>query len=482
MSASREKKKRQELREESMMQEETKKSRKKLSDKAQGRIYIAIAIVFLVVFALMVFINSGFIESHFTAVTVGSHKVTPAEYNYYYMDGYYELYSNYGDYAAYFDVDSYATSYIQETYSLCDQAEAEGYTLDEEALQEISDTMDSIATTAESYGYRNSDTYLAAYFGKGCDADSYEEYLTMRQLASAYATEKYNSYTYTDEEIETYYEENKQDFDLVTYRYFYVSGTAEEGEDESDAMSEAESIASSMASSSQGSESTFISLAYENASEDAKEYYEDDDYSLNSDLSYSSLNSDIADWLFDEARVEGETTYIESTSTTGYYVLYFVSRNTLDYNTVNVRHILISVDDTTDEDAMSEALAEAEEILAEYEAGDQTAESFAALAEEYSDDTGSNTNGGLYENVYQSQMVNNFNDWCFDESRQVGDTGIVESDYGYHIMYFEGYGELYRTVSVESTLRSNDYSAWYDEISADYEPVTSSFGMRFVNS
>ena len=39
--------------------------------------------------------------------------------------------------------------------------------------------------------------------------------------------------------------------------------------------------------------------------------------------------------------------------------------------------------------------AEAEDILLSGEAGDKTAESFGALAEEYSERPGSNTNGGL---------------------------------------------------------------------------------------
>ena len=45
-------------------------------------------------------------------------------------------------------------------------------------------------------------------------------------------------------------------------------------------------------------------------------------------------------------------------------------------------------------------------------------------------------NGGLYTDVYPGQMVAEFNNWCFDESRQVGDTGVVKTDYGYHVMYF----------------------------------------------
>lgn len=483
MSASREKKKRQELREESMLEDNNgKKSRKKLSEKAKNRIYAAIAVVLLVVFALLIFVNSGFLETHLTAVTAGSYKVTPAQYNYFYMDTYYTYYSYYGDYVAYFDLESTTLSTIEEAYSLYDQAEEAGYILTQDEVLEIEETITALDESADYYGYKNANTYLEAYFGKGSDTESYEEYLTMRQIASDYANEIYDSFSYTDEEIEAYYEENVTDFDLVTYRYYFVDGSAEDDEDETDALNDAAAIAEAMATASAGSEDTFISMAYDNADEDSKETYEDEDATLREDISYSSLGSDYADWLFDTARREGETTYVESTSSTGYYVLYFVSRDTLDYNTVNVRHILIEVDDTTDEDEMAEALAEAEEILAEYEAGEQTAEAFAELAETYSSDTGSNTNGGLYEEVYQGEMVDSFNDWCFDESREPGDTGIVESDYGYHIMYFDSYGDIYRNITVESTMRSDDYSAWYEEISADFEPVTSSFGMRFISN
>ena len=69
-------------------------------------------------------------------------------------------------------------------------------------------------------------------------------------------------------------------------------------------------------------------------------------------------------------------------------------------------------------------------------AGDATEDSFAALANEKSQDPGSNTNGGLYENVYKGQMVEPFENWCFDESRVPGDTGLVKTSYGCHVMYF----------------------------------------------
>lgn len=111
---------------------------------------------------------------------------------------------------------------------------------------------------------------------------------------------------------------------------------------------------------------------------------------------------------------------------------------------MDVRHILLSVEGTTDENGTTtysdedwEACrAKAQEILDTWLAGEKTEESFAALANAHSTDGGSNTNGGLYEKVYVGQMVTEFNDWCFDESRQPGDYGLVKTTYGYHIMYF----------------------------------------------
>lgn len=116
----------------------------------------------------------------------------------------------------------------------------------------------------------------------------------------------------------------------------------------------------------------------------------------------------------------------------------------------DVRHILLSVEGTTDENGSTtytdedweNCRAKAQEILDIWLAGEMTEESFAVLANEHSTDGGSNTNGGLYEGFTPGTMVTEFNDWCFDESRQTGDYGLVKTTYGYHIMYFvRGYVE-----------------------------------------
>ena len=117
---------------------------------------------------------------------------------------------------------------------------------------------------------------------------------------------------------------------------------------------------------------------------------------------------------------------------------------------VDVRHILIEPEGgTTDEnnqttytDAEMEACrAEAQKVLDTWLAGEATQESFAALATELTDDTYSAPAGGLYEDVYKGQMLQEFEAWCFDETRKPGDYGLVQTVHGYHIMYFVQFKE-----------------------------------------
>lgn len=110
---------------------------------------------------------------------------------------------------------------------------------------------------------------------------------------------------------------------------------------------------------------------------------------------------------------------------------------------VNVRHILVMPQaaegaEEADEAAWTEAEKKAEEVYKQWKDGEKTEDSFAALAAEHSQDPGSQNNGGLYTDVARGQMVEAFDAWCFDPERQVGDHGIVKTNYGYHIMFFSG--------------------------------------------
>ena len=55
-------------------------------------------------------------------------------------------------------------------------------------------------------------------------------------------------------------------------------------------------------------------------------------------------------------------------------------------------------------------------------------------------------------------MVEEFDAWCFDPDREPGDTDIVETTYGYHIMYYVGDDHPHWKTGAEAALRTGDRS------------------------
>ena len=150
---------------------------------------------------------------------------------------------------------------------------------------------------------------------------------------------------------------------------------------------------------------------------------------------------------------------------------------TKDDKYVDVRHILIMPEGgTTDENGVTTysdeewaaAQQKAQEILDAYLAGERTEESFGELANEHTQD-GNDANydgvpdGGLYTGVVKGQMVEPFENWCFDDGRIIGDTGLVQTTYGWHVMFFAGSEPVWISQS-ESALLGEKISAMIDEI------------------
>ena len=175
-----------------------------------------------------------------------------------------------------------------------------------------------------------------------------------------------------------------------------------------------------------------------------------------------------ADWLYSADRTANDVTVVEQENS-GYYVVLFQSRDDNSYHTVSARHILIKAEDsdndgTYSDDDKQKAKASIDDVYERWMQSDQTEDDFAQLANSFSQDSGSNTKGGLYEHIYKGQMVQEFNDFCFDPARKPGDVDIVfnESDSycGYHLVYFVGQGERYCDYLADQALRSADFEKW----------------------
>ena len=490
---------------------------------AFGVVLAVMIVTFLCVIVSQTITNSGVREKNTVALTVGEHKINNVEMNYFFIDAVNNFYSQYGSYAAMFGLDATtplnqqvldeetgrtwaddflesAQSSAHSAYTAADAAEAASFTLPQETLDQLEQFGSNLDLYAKVYGFSDADAYVQAMYGNGASKKSYMDYYTRNVLASAYQTEYRANLTFSDDEIAARDAEEPTAYNSYSYHQYYLAtskfltgGTTDENgsttysaEEQAAAEAAAEAAAKSLTGDEIGSvedlDAAIAALSINAGATGAAS-------TAYTDTLSASVGSTIADWVKNSARKAGDKTYIASTSTTtsedgtqatkvnGYYVVYFEGTSTNTFPLVNVRHILVQYEGgTTDsngqttysDEEKAAAMTAAQEILDTWKKGEATEDSFAALAAEKTGDEGSKDNGGLYEDVYPGQMVTAFNDWCFDDSRKVGDTGIVETEYGCHVMYFSGYSDTtYRVYMITEALCTEAFNAWSEELLAN---------------
>ncbi|MBQ3229137.1 MAG: peptidylprolyl isomerase [Clostridia bacterium] len=176
-------------------------------------------------------------------------------------------------------------------------------------------------------------------------------------------------------------------------------------------------------------------------------------------------------WLFEETTKVGDTKTItsEGDKKSTYSVYFMTATSHLDESaTKDVAHILVSFDDyktgtTITDEEKAKAKAEADKILADYLAGEKTQAAFEKLGEEKTADS-----NVVYEGVSKGDMVEEFENWIFDEARTVGETGIVETTYGYHVMYFIGDGKLAWENTAHSGVLNDLFTEWVETNATTY--------------
>ncbi|MBQ9110792.1 MAG: peptidylprolyl isomerase [Oscillospiraceae bacterium] len=327
-------------------------------------------------------------------------------------------------------------------------AMADGFTMPEKEQQMIEEAL--------------AEADLAEY-GNGVTLDDIRKTLEIQALSSAYYYHKMEELEPSEDEIRAYYESDPKSYQTCGLAGFSVS-YATEGSEDSEEMTQEQAKELAEQLKNTNDVDAFVELVGEILLE--YEGYTQEELDANLPSVYNNAygytaNNELSEWAFGGAKVN-DTYMLEGTG--AYYIYIMSSEPVLDETeTVNVRHILFMEQDDN--------MAAAEDALAEWESGEKTEDSFAALAEQYSEDGGSNTNGGLYESVYPGQMVQTFNDWCFDESRKSGDTGIVETEYGVHVMYFSSTGDPLWMQEISGMMVQQSYNDWYTEVSAQY-PIT----------
>ena len=517
MSASREKKTRQDLSKTDWTDPKTaREAQQRKAEKRSNMVYAAIAVVFVLVAVVSLVWKSQIIQKKATAAVIDGEKYTAAEVSYYFQQTYQNFVNQNNYFLSYMGLDT-STDLREQTYpgsedgqtwfdyfmdqtlqqmitvkALNDSAAAEGFTWTDEMQSQLDSSISSLKENVASSGYYTSfKQYLTANYGSTMTEKVFTQQVKATSLAQAYATAHSESLTYTDAQLEETYAANPNNYDKVAYQSIRVSGSVPTTDADGNTVEVTDDMkADAMAQAKETADSIYAAFQ---AGASLESLSTDDTYYTNSDgTSYGA--DTLGDWLFDSARKAGDSAVLEDTASSAYYVVSFGERFRDDYNTVSVRHILLKVDDS-DLDSESETyeadlqalkdetLAQAEDLLAQWKAGEATEDSFAAMANEYSEDPGSNTTGGLYSDFPKGQMVQEFNDWSFDPIRKSGDTGIVYGEStsykGYHIMYFVSTDLPYWKSQVRDDLVSDDMTTWYTDLTAGYTAEQQS-GIRYV--
>lgn len=457
-----------------------------LARRSKWKKYTAIVLVAVVIVGLVSWLliyNLTRVDPKRTAMKVADTEIPLSEFtfNYFYNIDYF--YNAYKDSLTSYGID--LTGDLTTQTCLFDQTKSwhqyfveqaalllqENVAMSEEALKAGMEYGDEDAKLVEQY-FANMEQYAEQYevsiddfvqstYGSLVTKEDLVASLYRISLAQRFMKQKLSEFSISDEEIDAYYDEHKSEFETATYRMMIFSDANVDENDTRSAEEKARAMLEEVTD-----EQSFIELSREYATEAQKSYFENDDYTLAKGIYASQFNDTAAsDWLFDSARKEGDKTVLELQS--GYAVTYFLGVDRDRSKTIDVRHILVKVEDMENADAYAAGKQEAERIYQEWKDGEATEDSFAALAVANSDD-GNASSGGLYSSVAEGGMVQPFNDWCFDPARQSGDNGIVETQYGFHVMYFVKLNEENWKAKIRSTLQNEAFITYEKALLEEY--------------
>lgn len=465
-----------------------KRKEEKEKDKKEERISTAVGIVFLVALVCLVasFPIRTYLATHETYVVINGEKVNKVEFDYVYNTSKNNYITQYGSYLSYFGLDTSkdlstqmysdtltwqdyfeqnAVESLKQNKALMAEAKAAGFTYD--TTDEYNTFKETIKTSAATAGVSDKE-YVRSIYGSYATMGRIEEYVKNDMVMNAYYQKLQEDNAPSDDEIQSYYEENKATYDSVDYRLTTIEADLPtEPTELADPVEETAADTTGTTDGTAATDSTQDTVYQPSdaeiakAMEDAKVLADDAEQTVAKDgeahenEKKSSVNYLISDWLFDDARKAGDTTVITNDNSHCYYVVAFEKRYLDETPSADVR-VIIPTEDKT-----------GEEILEEWKNGAATEDSFAELCKKYTQDTSAVENGGLFEQVTKTGMTEELSNWIFDSSRQAGDTvAITVSDTTY-VLYYIGQDQPEWKINIKNTLVSDTMSQHMQDITAD---------------
>lgn len=428
---------------------------KQLKSRKRRKVLTVVAAVVLVAalvltVAASVLSNKGFFRRHSVVMSTPHYKVTEQMMSYFIYntyETYVQQYSNqlgidantslkkqnFRTDASWFDYFALeARTNLRQVLLFAEKAKEQGVTLTEEELATIDKNVDSadISAYAEKFALTKADLRAV---------------LQLSSIASKMYAQIIGDYTISDADIDAYFAENSKYFKTISYS----SVTFPYGENgwystASAAKSAADTVAAATTEKAFEAAVEKVLTAIGASADNVKQELSD---GKRTGAAYTD-NSKFSEWAFADDRKLLET-YVEDTGS-AYAVYQLTALPALDETPLrNFRTILLTADGCGSAD---KAKAKAEELLGQWKKDGATEDAFAALAKANSEEESTKENGGLYENIADGSMTDTFNTWCFDAARKAGDTTIVQSDTGYHVIYYVGEGRRQWQENVKSAM------------------------------
>ena len=465
-----------------------KRKEEKEKEKKEERISTAIGIVVLVALVCLVasFPIRTYLATHETYVVINGEEVNKVEFDYVYNTSKNNYITQYGSYLSYFGLDTSkdlstqmysetltwqdyfeqnAVESLKQNKALMAEAKAAGFTYD--TTDEYNTFKETIKTSAAAAGVSDKE-YVRSIYGSYATMGRIEEYVKNDMVMNAYYQKLQEDNAPSDDEIQSYYEENKATYDSVDYRLTTIE--ADLPTEPTELADPVEETAADTTGTTDGTAATDSTqdTAYQpsdaeiaKAMEDAKVLADDAEQTVAKDgeahenEKKSSVNYLISDWLFDDARKAGDTTVITNDNSHCYYAVAFEKRYLDETPSADVR-VIIPTEDKT-----------GEEILEEWKNGAATEDSFAELCKKYTQDTSAVENGGLFEQVTKTGMTEELSNWIFDSSRQAGDTVAITVSDSTYVLYYIGQDQPEWKINIKNTLVSDTMSQHMQDITAD---------------
>lgn len=329
---------------------ERKLQKKKDAQSLLAARIVGVAILVVVLAAIIIPItvsivkkNEALRELDQTYVKINDHEITKLEYDYYYNTMVNNYMNTYGSFLQYMGLDTtqdfslqqysdemtwkdyfdkMTVEQIKQTYAMLDDAQANGFSYD--VTQEYDSYLTSVKEAADTNGSNVKD-YYKAYFGTYATETNVADYIKDGILVSAYYDQLIKDHEPTEEEVQNYYQEAKNSYDQIDYKSYVSSSELAEDATEEEKSADLEKRLA---------DATEQLVLAENGEESALEL------ELIEGAQYATVPTAASEWLFDEARAEGDMEVFSDESTSTVYVVEFVKRYYDEANNETISQLL----------------------------------------------------------------------------------------------------------------------------------------------